>query len=138
MYAPSRLAQHSASVMPGRAAAARAATASSLIAAPVRIRASSSADFTSRSAVYSRSRNTIRPTAASRSLARAGTGPITPSRASRGGRCGPPVRPGGEGIEGGVEGRRVTGPDVGVRGEPTGVGNVVVEADKQQVAPTGA
>ena len=83
-YALSRLAQHSASVRPGLAAAARAATASSLISAPVRSQVSSSADFTSRSLVYSRSRNTIWPAAAaSRSLARAGTGPMTASLADR-------------------------------------------------------
>src|SRR5262252_2282129 len=119
MYAPSRLAQHSASVMPGWAAAARAATASSLIAAPARIRVSSSSDFTSRSPVYSRSRNTMRPAvAASPSPARAGTGPITPSRAGRP--------------------RRARAARAASSAEaPAGVGHVVVEADEQQVALAG-
>jgi len=41
---------------------------------------------------------------------------------------------GGQGIEGGVKGRRVTGQDVGARCGPAGVRHVVVEAHEQQVA----
>src|SRR5450759_394233 len=81
MYALSRMAQAPASVRPGPASRASAATASSLIRAPARSHSSSSADFTSRRRVYSPSRNSTWPAAArSLSCERAGTGPMTPVR----------------------------------------------------------
>src|SRR6266851_5414361 len=81
IYALSRMAQAAASVTPGPASLASAATASSLIRAPARSHSTSSPDFTSRRRVYSWSRNSTRPAAAtSLSCARAGTGPMTPAR----------------------------------------------------------